>query len=269
MTLKKVLTIAGSDCSGGAGVQADIKTVAAHHLYAMSVITAVTAQNTLGVQSIFPVSPDAVAAQLDSIFCDIPPDAVKIGMVYSAAAVHVIAEKLMQYHAMRVIIDPVLVSTSGRILLQDDARDALVEELFPLAELITPNLDEEHILHMQLCCVQGAVLVKGGHASASPDDILFPSGKLLEKYNGADCCGIPGAVCFSGTRIGNPNTHGTGCTLSSAIACGRAQGLSIEESVRKAKAYITGAIQAGLQLGHGRGPLDHGWQSCSYFSFGR
>lgn len=255
--MKTVLTIAGSDCSGGAGIQADIKTIAAHHLYAMSVITALTAQNTTGVYGVQEVCPDFVAKQLDCVFTDILPDGVKIGMVSGDETIGIIAAKLRQYGAKNVVMDPVMASTSGTSLLSAAGRRALWEELLPLATLVTPNLQEAQELsdlpveteedmlraarEISRQC-GGAVLVKGGHLAGDAADLLYQEGE---------------AVWFRTRRISTPNTHGTGCTLSSAIACGLAAGCSLEESVRRAKDYLTGALSAGLNLGHGPGPLDH------------
>lgn len=255
--MKKVLTIAGSDCSGGAGIQADIKTITAHKMYAMSAITALTAQNTTGVYGIMEATPDFVAQQLDCIFTDIRPDAVKIGMVSSAKIIEVIADKLTEYKAQRIVVDPVMVSTSGSRLLSDDAMQALLTRLLPLGTVITPNIPEaEALCGFQICsesdmikaakqisaALAGAVLIKGGHMEDAADDLLFHNG-----------------LCFwlRSPKINNPNTHGTGCTLSSAIACGLADGLSLEKSVVNAKAYIIGALRAGLDLGKGSGPLAH------------
>ena len=255
--MKTVLTIAGSDCISGAGIQADIKTIAAHGLYATSVITALTAQNTTGVYGVEEVSPDFVAKQLDCVFMDIPPDSVKIGMVSGEKTIQAIAAKLRQYGAKHVVMDPVMVSTSGTRLLSEAGREALLKELLPLVALVTPNLPEAQVLSglpvetegdmlraareiSRLC--RGAVLIKGGHLSGDAADLLYQEGK---------------AVWLRTRRISNPNTHGTGCTLSSAIACGLAAGYQLEESVRRAKAYLTGALSAGLDLGRGSGPLDH------------
>ncbi|MDO5603503.1 MAG: bifunctional hydroxymethylpyrimidine kinase/phosphomethylpyrimidine kinase, partial [Oscillospiraceae bacterium] len=256
--MRKVLTIAGSDSSGGAGIQADIKTITAHKLYAMSAVTALTAQNTMGVRSILESTPEFLADQLDCIFEDIMPDSVKIGMVSGAELIGVIAEKLKVYHAEKIVVDPVMVATSGSRLLTDGAQSALIEKLLPLAALITPNLKEAECLSgieirekadMVLAAqkiaqgIKGAVLVKGGHLDDSADDLLYENGKV---------------VWIKGERIDNPNTHGTGCTLSSAIASNLAMGRSMEESVRNAKAYLTGALKDGMDLGHGSGPLNHG-----------
>lgn len=255
--MKKVLTIAGSDCSGGAGIQADLKTMSAHGMYGMSVITALTAQNTTGVYGIQEATPDFVAQQMDCIFTDIVPDAVKIGMVSSAALIDVIADKLEEYHAKNVVVDPVMVSTSGSRLLAEDAAKQLILRFLPLAVVITPNIPEAEVLSgrkiqtvedMTAAAAEigkntgSAVLVKGGHHLNDANDLLYQAGK---------------ATWFYGERIENPNTHGTGCTLSSAIACGLAAGLSLEDSVRQAKAYISGALRANLNLGKGSGPMNH------------
>ncbi len=255
--MKKVLTIAGSDCSGGAGIQADLKTIAAHKLYGMSVITALTAQNTTGVYGVLEVTPAFVAAQLDAVFTDIFPDAVKIGMVSSEAIIEAIAERLAYYKAKNIVVDPVMVATSGSPLLSDGASGALRKRLFPLATLLTPNIPEAEALcgfsveneadMMKAAEAIGresgtAVLVKGGHLVNDAMDYLYTK---------------EGGCWFRAERIDNPNTHGTGCTLSSAIACGLARGLSLAESIASAKEYLTGALRAGLDLGKGSGPLDH------------
>lgn len=255
--MKKVLTIAGSDCSGGAGIQADIKTITAHKMYAMSAITALTAQNTTGVYGVTEVPAEFVGQQLDCIFTDIVPDAVKIGMVSNANIIAVIAAKLKDYHAKNIVVDPVMVSTSGSKLLSSDAIDALKTKLIPLADLITPNLPEaESLCGFSIETAQemlqaaekisamlgGSVLIKGGHLTDSADDLLYTNGE---------------AVWFRSQKIDNPNTHGTGCTLSSTIACNLADGYSVAESVKNAKEYITGALAANLDLGKGSGPLNH------------
>ena len=255
--MKTVLTIAGSDCSGGAGIQADIKTIAAQHMYAMSVITALTAQNTTGVSGVQEISPDFVAKQLDCIFTDIPPDSVKIGMLSGEGTIRAVAAKLRQYGAKNVVVDPVMVSTSGTSLLSEAGRRALWEELLPLSTLVTPNLPEAQVFSGQPVETEGdmlraareisrrcrcAVLNKGGHLAGDAADLRYEEGN---------------ALWLRTRRISNPNTPGTGCTLSSAIACGLAAGCSLEESVRRAKDYLTGALSAGLDLGHGPGPLDH------------
>lgn len=256
---KKVLSIAGSDCSGGAGIQADLKTMLAMGAYGMSVITALTAQNTTGVTGIFDVAPEFVASQLDCVFTDIVPDAVKIGMVSQKEIIHVIAEKLKEYQAKNIVLDPVMVSTSKSRLLALDAMEVFMQELLPLATVLTPNIPEAELLAgmnivgesdmEQAACrigekCQGAVLVKGGHLTGAANDVLYQDGQITWFYH---------------THIETVNTHGTGCTLSSAIACGLAEGKSIVDSVRAAKFYLSEALLAGLNLGKGNGPLDHGF----------
>lgn len=255
--MKKVLTIAGSDCSGGAGIQADIKTITVHKMYAMSVITALTAQNTTGVYGIMDATADFVASQLDCIFTDIVPDSIKIGMVSNSEIIQVIADKLKEYHAHKIVIDPVMVSTSGSKLLSDQARGILIHELLPLGTVITPNIPEAEVLcgfaihnEQDMVCaakaiaqeIPGAILIKGGHMVNDAMDLLYQNDT---------------AQWFRSKRIENPNTHGTGCTLSSAIACNLAAGSSLSDSIRNAKSYLTGAIAAKLDLGKGSGPLDH------------
>lgn len=258
--MKKVLTIAGSDCSGGAGIQADLKTMAAHKVYGMSAITSLTAQNTTGVYGISDVSPEFLSQQLDCIFTDIFPDAVKIGMVSDKELIGVIADKLIQYKPDNIVVDTVMVSTSGSRLLKEDAIDVLCERLIPLADVITPNIPEAEVLsgiHIDSAdkMIEAAkiiqdkflykstgVLIKGGHELNTANDLLYKDGN---------------AVWFNGERIDNPNTHGTGCTLSSAIACNLALGRSMEDAVRDSKRYISGALKAGLDLGKGSGPLNH------------
>ena len=262
--MKKVLSIAGSDSSGGAGIQADIKTIMAHGSYAMTVITVLTAQNTTGVYGISEVAPEFVENQLDCVFTDIFPDAVKIGMVYSAAIIGSIAKKLKQHQARNIVLDPVMVATSGGRLLSDDSIESLKTELMPLADLITPNIPEAECLcgfgiHSRLDMVRaakkiaatyaGSILIKGGHLYESADDFL-----LIQDYKGSE------EVWFPGVKIDNPNTHGTGCTLSAAIACNLAAGADIKTAVKKAKNYVSGALAANLDLGQGSGPLDHGFQ---------
>ncbi len=251
------LTIAGSDSSGGAGIQADIKTMTVHGVYAMSAITALTAQNTTGVSGIYEVSPEFLAKQLDSIFTDIPPHAVKVGMVSSAELVRVIAQKLREYGAKKIVVDPVMVSTSGSRLISEDAVETLGRELFPIADLLTPNIPEAEVLtgmsirtpeEMEQAArrigerFDCAVLCKGGHQVNSANDFLWQKS---------------GGCWFYGERIQNPNTHGTGCTLSSAIASNLAKGLTLEEAVKRAKQYLSGALSTMLDLGKGSGPLDH------------
>ena len=255
--MKTALTIAGSDSSGGAGIQADIKTMTANGVYATSAITALTAQNTTGVYGILESTPEFLANQLDCVFTDIFPDAVKTGMVSSTALIAVIADKLRQYKARNIVVDPVMVATSGARLISEEAVDALKEKLLPLATLLTPNIPEAEVLSgMTISDPAGmeraaraiseqygcAVLCKGGHQISDADDLLW--------RNGA-------GVWFRGRRIQNSNTHGTGCTLSSAIASNLAKGYDPDQSVRRAKAYISGALAAMLDLGKGSGPMDH------------
>lgn len=255
--MKTTLSIAGSDSCGGAGIQADLKTMTMNGVYGMTAITALTAQNTLGVRDILEVTPDFLKAQIDAVFEDIRPDAVKIGMVASAELIRVIAERLRFYQAGNVIVDPVMVATSGARLLKDDALEMLTKELLPLARVITPNIPEAQILSgktisdaKEMEAVAGeirekygcAVLLKGGHSINDANDLL---------------CDENGMTWFNGRRIENPNTHGTGCTLSSAIASNLAKGYSLEESIRRAKEYIAGALEAMLDLGRGSGPMQH------------
>ena len=255
--MRTALSIAGSDSSGGAGIQADIKTMTANGVYAMTAVTALTAQNTTGVTDILEATPSFLAAELDAVFTDIFPDAVKIGMVSSAELITVIADKLTQYGARHIVVDPVMVATSGSKLLRDDAIGVLKEKLLPLAEVLTPNIPEAEILaDMQIespadmeaaartiCEKYGcAVLCKGGHDLNDANDLLWKDGA---------------GHWFKGRRIDNPNTHGTGCTLSSAIASNLAKGMELEAAVEGAKAYISGALAAMLDLGKGRGPMNH------------
>lgn len=255
--MKTALTIAGSDSSGGAGIQADIKTMTANGVYAMSAITALTAQNTTGVYGILEVTPEFLANQLDCIFTDIRPDAVKTGMVSSSALIEVIAQKLTQYKAKNLVIDPVMVATSGAKLISDEAIETLKGKLLGLATLITPNIPEAQVLSgMDIRTAEDmeraakviyeaygcAVLCKGGHQLNDANDLLYSK---------------EGARCYHGRRIANPNTHGTGCTLSSAIASNLAKGYSLDEAVERAKAYISGALAAMLDLGKGSGPMNH------------
>ena len=255
--MKTALTIAGSDSSGGAGIQADIKTMTANGVFAMSAITALTAQNTTGVTDIFETTPKFLGEQLDAVFTDIYPDAVKIGMVSSAELIHTIAKRLDEYHAKHIVVDPVMVATSGSKLLRDDAVQALTQELLPISEVVTPNIPEAEILSgmtiknaddMEAAAklisekYGCAVLCKGGHQINDADDLLWRNGS---------------GKWFRGRRINNPNTHGTGCTLSSAIASNLAKGYDLDTSVERAKAYISGALSAMLDLGHGSGPMNH------------
>lgn len=257
--MKKVLTIAGSDPSGGAGIQADLKTMTCHKMYGMSVITALTAQNTAGVYGVFEASPEFVAQQMDAVFTDIYPDAVKIGMVSNKEIISVIADKLIEYKAEKIVLDPVMVSTSGGRLFKDDSIETLINKLMPLALVITPNIQEAEVLcgfkieskeDMQRAAVKisenysGNILIKGGHLTYCSDDLLYADGDFM---------------WYDQERIDNPNTHGTGCTLSSAIACSLADGCDVETSILNAKKYITGALRSNLNLGKGSGPLNHCW----------
>ena len=257
--MKTALTIAGSDSSGGAGIQADIKTMTANGVFAMSAITALTAQNTTGVTDILEATPQFLGEELDAIFTDIFPDAVKIGMVSSSGLISVIADKLRQYGAKHIVVDPVMVATSGAKLLRDDAIAVLEAQLLPLATVLTPNIPEAEILSgMTITDTAGmeaaaraiserygcAVLCKGGHQINDADDLLWRNGS---------------GKWFRGKRINNPNTHGTGCTLSSAIASFLALGCDLPRAVGKAKAYITACMEAGLDLGSGSGPLKHNY----------
>lgn len=255
--MKTALTIAGSDSSGGAGIQADIKTMTANGVYAMSAVTALTAQNTTGVYGILESTPEFLANQLDCIFTDIFPDAVKTGMVSSTGLIEVIADKLKQYKAKNIVVDPVMVATSGSRLISQEAVDALKKLLLPLATVLTPNIPEAEVLSG--LTISGpadmekaaqaigeaygcAVLCKGGHDLNDANDLLWRDGTC--KW-------------FHGRRIDNPNTHGTGCTLSSAIASNLAKGCDLDTAVERAKAYLSGALAAMLNLGAGQGPMDH------------
>lgn len=259
MNLKTALTIAGSDCSGGAGIQADLKTMIMNGVYGMSAVTALTAQNTTGVRAIQEVTPDFLEKQLDAIFEDIYPDAVKIGMVSSSELIRVIADRLKYYQAKNVVVDPVMVATSGSALMKNDAVQTLIEELLPTAVLVTPNIPEAEVLSdMSIKTKEDmltaakqigdtchcAVLLKGGHSINDANDLLYENGRFQ---------------WFEGKRIHNPNTHGTGCTLSSAIASNLAKGFPLAESVQRAKDYISAALAAMLDLGKGSGPMDHGF----------
>lgn len=257
--MRTALTIAGSDSCGGAGIQADIKTMTANGVYAMSAVTALTAQNTTGVIGIMESSPEFLKAQLDEIFTDIRPDAVKTGMVASIGLIEVIAERLKFYAAENIVVDPVMVATSGAKLISDDAVESLKEKLLPIASVITPNIPESEVLSgMKISSEEDmeksarmiselygcAVLCKGGHSLSDANDFLFANGK---------------GEWFHGRRIDNHNTHGTGCTLSSAIASNLAKGYGMNEAVGRAKEYLSGALEAGLDLGKGSGPLLHGY----------
>ena len=264
--MKTALSIAGSDSSGGAGIQADIKTMTMNGVYAMSAITALTAQNTTGVTAILEATPEFLQQQIDAVFTDIRPDAVKIGMVSSAALISVIAERLRAYQAAHVVVDPVMVATSGARLIDEDAVATLQKELLPLAEVATPNIPEAEVLSGRAIRSQEdmveaakaisetygcAVLCKGGHNLNDANDLLYAGGQ----YH-----------WFHGKRIDNPNTHGTGCTLSSAIAANLAKGFALEDAVRRAKDYISGALGAMLDLGKGSGPMNHAFALTGEFS---
>lgn len=257
MKKKTALTIAGSDSSGGAGIQADLKTMTMNGVFAMSAVVALTAQNTTGVTAIMDVTPEFLGAQLDAVFTDIYPDAVKTGMVSSKSLIEKTAEKLKEYHAKNIVVDPVMVATSGAKLISDEGIEALKKELLPLATVITPNIPEAEVLaeikienedDMEKAAAiifekyGCACLCKGGHQISTANDLLYDGNKFL---------------WFKGERIDNPNSHGTGCTLSSAIASNLAKGYSLEDAVEEAKKYISGALSAMLDLGKGSGPMDH------------
>ena len=244
-TLPAVLAISGSDSSGGAGMQADLKTMLACGVFGMSAITALTAQNTTGVRSIQDTKPDILADQINMVFEDIPPVAVKIGMVSATDIIDVIAERLTFHHATNIVLDPVMVATSGANLISDDATAALTGKLFPMATVVTPNIPEAaaHRLVERYGC---AALVKGGHGTEDANDVLAETDGTV--------------TWFDGVRINNPNTHGTGCTLSSAIASYLALGDTLPKAIKHAKKYLTGALKAQLNLGHGSGPMDHFWK---------
>ncbi len=264
--MKTALTIAGSDSSGGAGIQADIKTMTMNGVFAMSAITALTAQNTLGVTGILESTPEFLEQQLDAVFEDIYPDAVKIGMVSSSELIRVIAARLRHYGAKNIVVDPVMVATSGSALMKTDAVQTLAKELFPICTVITPNIPEGEILSGMkienetdmLAAAEKigrdhgcAVLLKGGHSVNDANDLLYADGE---------------SRWFKGERIANPNTHGTGCTLSSAIASNLAKGYDLAASVSRAKEYISGALGAMLDLGRGRGPMNHAFALCGEFA---
>ena len=266
--MRKALTIAGSDSSGGAGIQADIKTMTMNGVYAMSAITALTAQNTTGVTGILEASPEFLKKQLDAVFEDIYPDAVKIGMVSSSELITVIPDCLEKYKASNIVVDPVMVATSGARLIADEAIDTLKARLLPIAAVITPNIPEAEILADMTIRSEAdmekaartlfgrygcATLVKGGHSINDANDVLY-SAESSEP------------VWFTGKRINNPNTHGTGCTLSSAIASNLAKGYSLAESVERAKAYLSGALEAMLDLGKGSGPMNHAFAINNEFT---
>lgn len=264
--MKTALSIAGSDSCGGAGIQADIKTMTVNGVYAMSAITALTAQNTTGVKTIVEVSPQFLKDQIDVIFEDIRPDAVKIGMVSSSELIEVIAECLLFYKAQNIIIDPVMVATSGSKLMKSNAVDVMTRKLLPLAVLVTPNIPEAEVISdMKISTKEDmekaakhigdtfdcAVLLKGGHSINDANDLLYAKG--IHKW-------------FCGKRICNPHTHGTGCTLSSAIASNLAKGFDLETSIKRSKDYISGALEAMLDLGKGPGPINHAFDLNGKFS---
>lgn len=264
--MRTALSIAGTDPSGGAGIQADIKTMTVHGVYAMSAITALVAQNTTGVQGILEVPPEFLAQQIDSVFTDIRPDAVKTGMVSSVELITVIAQKLRQYEAVNIVVDPVMVTTSGSRLISEDAVDALKQYLLPLAAVLTPNIPEAEVLSgMRVQSAEDmltaaryisetfgcAVLCKGGHQLNDANDLLYRDGDYR---------------WFKGKRINNPNTHGTGCTLSSAIASNLAKGYDLDAAVEQAKAFISGALGAMLDLGSGSGPMNHAFALTGEFA---
>ncbi len=264
--MKTALSIAGSDSSGGAGIQADIKTMTMNGVYAMSAITALTAQNTTGVRAIQEMSPDFLKQQIDAVFEDIYPDAVKIGMVSSSELICVVADRLRFYGAKNIVVDPVMVATSGSDLIKTDAVETLIKELLPIATLVTPNIHEAEVLsglaiESKYDMLSAAkfigdtygcdVLLKGGHSINDANDLLYSNGEML---------------WFEGKRIDNPNTHGTGCTLSSAIASNFAKGFTLAESVQKAKEYISDALSAMLDLGKGSGPMQHNFDLQSEYA---
>lgn len=264
--MKTALSIAGSDSCGGAGIQADIKTMTMHGVYAMSAVTALTAQNTTGIRAIQESPPVFLRQQIDAVFEDIFPDAVKIGMVSSSELIRVIADRLKYYKAKNVVVDPVMAATSGSSLMKTDAVQTLTDELLPIADLVTPNIPEAQILSglaiknketvLAAAKIIGdtygcAVLLKGGHSENDAADLLYANGA----YD-----------WFEGKRIDNSNTHGTGCTLSSAIAANLAKGCGLAESVKRAKDYISGALFAMLDLGQGSGPLNHAFDLASRFA---
>ena len=266
MKMKTALSIAGSDCSGGAGIQADLKAMTMNGVYAMSAITALTAQNTTGVNGVYEVTPEFLGQQIDAVFDDIRPDAVKIGMVSSSDLIRTIADRLKFYKAENIVVDTVMVATSGARLISEDAIDTLKEYLIPIATVVTPNIPEAEVLsemeirdedammraaekigHNFSC----AVLLKGGHSINDANDLLYQNGEYR---------------WFKGKRINNPNTHGTGCTLSSAIASNLAKGYDLETSVQRAKEYISGALAYMLDLGQGSGPMNHAFDLTSQFA---
>ena len=257
--ISTALTIAGSDCSGGAGIQADLKTMLANGVFGMSAITALTAQNTMGVTAISEVTPEFLSAQLDAVFSDIFPDAVKTGMVANAELIGVISDSLRLHKAKNIVIDPVMIATSGARLISEEAITVLKEKLLPLADIVTPNIPEAEVISEIKICKKTdmmnaaeiinkkygcSVLLKGGHSINDANDLLYENNEM---------------TWFEGKRINNPNTHGTGCTLSSAIASNLAKGHDLKNSVKLAKEYISAALSAMLDIGNGSGPLNHGY----------
>ena len=264
--MKKALTIAGSDSCGGAGIQADIKTMTMNGVYAMSAITALTAQNTTGVTGIMEVTPEFLKEQIDDVFNDIRPNAVKIGMVSSRELIETIVDRLKAFDAENIVVDPVMVATSGSRLINEDAIATLKSDLLPIADVITPNIPEAEVLsgipiHSEDDMIKAAgmiseayncaVLCKGGHSINDANDLLYENGKYQ---------------WFKGKRIDNPNTHGTGCTLSSAIASNLAKGFDMQSSVQRAKDYISGALADMLDLGKGSGSMNHMFNLNSSFA---
>ena len=264
--MKTALSIAGSDSCGGAGIQADIKTMTMNGVYAMTAVTALTAQNTTGVTAIMEATPEFLRQQIDAVFTDIFPDAVKIGMVASSGLIEAIAERLRFYGARNIVVDPVMIATSGSALIKTGAVETLMKELLPVASVVTPNISEAEVLSgMKIEDAAGmekaaeainkafgcAVLLKGGHSVNDANDLLFADGET---------------VWFNGRRIDNPNTHGTGCTLSSAIASNLAKGFDLKSSIKRAKDYISGALSAMLDLGSGSGPMQHNFDLCGRFA---
>ena len=263
MKLKPVLTIAGSDSSGGAGIQADLKTITMLGCYGMSAITALTAQNTMGVQGIFPIPAEFLNAQIQSVFTDIPPASIKIGMIYNAAQMEAVADSMQKYKPPFVVVDPVMVSTSGDALQKDMTRAAAHrQKLYALADLITPNLPEARALtglpietptEVERAAdalaqqYQTAVLIKGGHADGNCDDFLYTEN---------------GGIWLRGVRVMTKHTHGTGCTLSAAIASYMTGGVPLQKGVVMAKAYVTDALRANLEMGNGNGPIFHNFKVC-------
>ncbi len=265
MQMKTALTVAGSDSIGGAGIQADIKTMTMNGVYAMSAVTALTAQNTTGVSAIMESTPEFLAQQLDMIFTDIRPDAVKIGMVSNSELIKTIVDRLTFYKAENIVVDPVMVATSGADLMKNEAVITMKEKLLPIAALVTPNIPEaevlsgrkienEHDMEEAALLINKtygcSVLLKGGHSINDANDLLCSGGEF--KW-------------FHGKRIDNPNTHGTGCTLSSAIASNLAKGFDLETSIQRGKDYISGALSAMLALGKGSGPMNHAFDLTGEF----